>query len=58
MYATEKNIAEGFKAVGERIDEIEKDTTMAVKELAETIKAIQQQQKSVSQCRPESPAGR
>jgi HK97 family phage major capsid protein len=48
MYATEEKTAEGFKTVGERIDEIEtetKDTQLAVKELNETIKAIRQQQK-------------
>jgi len=47
MYATEEKTADGFKAVGERIDEVEqeaKDTQVGIKELAETLKAIKQQQ--------------
>ena len=47
-YATEEKTAEGFNAVGERIDEVEsetKDTQLAVKDLVETIKAMKQQQK-------------
>jgi HK97 family phage major capsid protein len=44
-FATEEKTAEGFKAVGERVDEIELNTTTAVKELAETIKTIREQQK-------------
>ena len=44
-FATKENTAEGFKAVGERVDEIEKDTTLAVQELTESLKAIQQRQR-------------
>jgi HK97 family phage major capsid protein len=42
MYATEEKTAEGLKAVGERLDGIEQDTKIAFKEIAETIKALQQ----------------
>jgi HK97 family phage major capsid protein len=48
VYATEEKTAEGFKAASERIDEVEeqtKEVAIGVVELAESIRAIQQQQK-------------
>jgi len=45
MYATEEKTAEGFKAVGERIDGVEQEANTDIKELAETLKAVQQTQK-------------
>lgn len=47
MYATEEKTAEGFKAAGERMDSIEHETTIGIKELMDTIKAIKDQQKLI-----------
>ena len=44
-FATQEKVEAGFTAVDERINGVETETNIAVKELAETLKAIQQQQK-------------
>ena len=49
MYATEEKTAEGFKAVGERVDEIEQNVSEVNKgivEVAATIKSLRDQQAS------------
>jgi len=46
-FATQEKVTEGFDAVGERIDEFEKDVKVGMKELAESIGKVQKQQRLV-----------
>ncbi len=43
MPLTEEKVADGFKAAGERMNEIEQDTKTAVMEMAEALKELQRQ---------------